>query len=84
MNAGIENINKVKFVLRNLPEWMRFTPKTITTRTYVDLFNESTVSVCYPSTIKSPDQLARSLDLLENLNKNKTAITITVSTDYTK
>ncbi len=63
MNAGIENINKVKFVLRNLPEWMRFTPKTITTRTYVDLFNESTVSVCYPSTIKSPDQLARSLTI---------------------
>ena len=61
MNAGIENINKIKFVLRNLPEWMRFTPRTITTRTYVDLFNESTVSVCYPSTIKSPDQLARSL-----------------------
>lgn len=36
VQAGIENINKVKFVLRNLPEWMRFTPKTITTRTYVD------------------------------------------------
>ena len=27
------------------------------------LFNESTVSVCYPSTIKSPDQLARSLTI---------------------
>ncbi len=48
------------------------------------LFNESTVSVCYPSTIKSPDQLARSLNLLENLNKNKTVITIAVNTDYTK
>ena len=70
MNAGIENINKVKFILRNLPEWMRFTPKTITTRTYVDLFNESTVSVCYPSTIKSPDQLARSFSMrITNINQ---------------
>ncbi len=75
MNAGIENINKVKFVLRNLPEWMRFTPKNIQTRTYVDLFNESTVSVCYPSTIKSPDQLARSLTI--PLNKRGIKIKIT-------
>ena len=63
MNSGIENINKVKFILNNLPEWLRFTPKNLVTRTYVDLFNESTISVCYPSTIKSPDQLARSLTI---------------------
>ena len=63
MTAGMENISKVRFVLDNLPEWMKFIPKNSTTKTYIQLHNESGVSVFYPSTIKTPEQLARSLKL---------------------
>lgn len=63
MGAGVENISKVKFILENLPDWMRFTPHRITTKTYIDLNNESKISVFYPSTIKSPEQLSRSLTI---------------------
>lgn len=63
MNAGMENINKVKFILENLPDWMRFTPRRITTKTYIDLTNDAKISVFYPSTIKSPEQLSRSLTI---------------------
>lgn len=63
MGAGVENIRKVKFVLENLPAWMRFIPEKSTTKTYIELTNGSTIFVYYPSTIKSPDQLARSLTI---------------------
>lgn len=68
MTAGMENIKKVRFVLENLPDWMKFIPKASVTRTYIDLINDATISVCYPSTIKSPDQLARSLKNVKLLN----------------
>lgn len=63
MGAGCENIAKVKFILENLPDWMRFTPKKITSKTFIDLTNDSKISVFYPSTIKSPEQLSRSLTI---------------------
>lgn len=63
MTAGTENISKVKFVLQNLPEWMRFIPNNCLTKTYIQLTNDSAVSVVYPSTIKTPSQLARSLTI---------------------
>ena len=45
MSAGVENINKVKFVLQNLPPWMRFIPENSVTKTYVALSNGSGCSV---------------------------------------
>lgn len=63
MSAGIENINKVKFILENLPDWLRFTPHQITTKTFINLSNGSSINVFYPSTIKSPAQLSRSLTI---------------------
>lgn len=61
--AGIENIDKLKFILTNLPDWMKFLPDKFVKKTYVELTNGSKASVFYPSTIKSPDQIARSLTI---------------------
>lgn len=61
--AGIENIDKLKFILANLPDWMKFLPDKFVKKTYVELTNGSKASVFYPSTIKSPDQIARSLTI---------------------
>lgn len=63
MGAGCENIAKVKFILENLPDWMRFVPRRVTSKTFIDLSNDSKISVFYPSTIKSPEQLSRSLTI---------------------
>jgi len=62
--AGQENIRKVRFILENLPPWLNFLPtKKAVTKTYIELSNDSRVAVIYPSTIKSPEQLSRSLTI---------------------
>jgi hypothetical protein len=62
--AGLENLQKIKFIIQQLPEWMvtkkRFKSKS-DLKTYFELFNDSRVDVFYPSTTHSPDTLARSL-----------------------
>lgn len=63
MSSAQENIAKVRFIIENLPVWMRFLPKKAITKTYLDLTNGSKISAFYPSTIKSPEQLSRSLTI---------------------
>ncbi len=61
MDAGLENINKIKFILEQLPKWMNFLPPRMAQRkTYIELMNDSKATVIYPSTIKSPSTLGRS------------------------
>lgn len=63
-NAALENIDKIRFIIRNLPSWMvtnqPFKQKS-EIQTYLNLFNDSKVEVFYPSTVHASDTLARSL-----------------------
>lgn len=62
--AGLENIDKIRFVLENIPDWMKFIPsRSQQHKTYIELLNGSKAQVIYPSTIKTPDQLGRSLTI---------------------
>lgn len=63
MTSGLENISKTKVILENLPSWMRFLPSSTKTKTFLELSNGSKVQVIFPSTIKSPSQLGRSLTI---------------------
>ncbi len=55
MSAGTESISKVRFILENLPAWMRFVPpRSVQHKTKIELINDSSVNVVYPSTIKTP------------------------------
>lgn len=47
LTAGIETIDKCKFILENLPAWMRFVPPRITTKTFIEFTNGSKISVFY-------------------------------------
>ena len=62
--AGLNNLAMIKFIISNLPEWMvgknPFKSKS-DIKTYFELFNDSKVSVVYPSTVHDPNTLARSL-----------------------
>ncbi|RLA71972.1 MAG: hypothetical protein DRG78_24475 [Epsilonproteobacteria bacterium] len=61
-DAALENLNKIKFMNRHLPTWMRSDEKYGGERkTYIELKNNSKISSFYPSTVTSPDTMARSL-----------------------
>ena len=62
--AAFLNLDKIRNVVENLPEWM--VPKKkfksdSKIKTYLTLFNNSKVEVFYPSTVHSANTLARSL-----------------------
>jgi len=62
-DAGYENIDKIKFMWENLPDWMRIPSpmRSISRKTYFELETGSRVTVMYPSTVHKPDTVARSL-----------------------
>lgn len=60
--VGYGNLNKIRFVLNNLPSWMRVPYASKSERkTYVELTNGSKIDIFYPSTVAKPETLARSL-----------------------
>ena len=64
--AAQENLNKVKFVIKNLPPWLRMTVPNASRseiKTYLELRNGSRIDTFYPSTTTSPDTLSRSLSV---------------------
>jgi hypothetical protein len=64
--AAQENLNKVKFVIKNLPAWLRMTVPNASRseiKTYLELKNGSRLDTFYPSTTTSPDTLSRSLSV---------------------
>ena len=63
-NAALKNLDRIKFIHENLPNWMRI-PQTSKSdiKTYFTLKNNSKVEVYYPSTIHDPSTLARSLTI---------------------
>ena len=64
MNAGLNNLKTIKFIISKLPAWM-VTDKPFKSKsdikTYFELFNGSKVDVFYPSTSHDSSTLARSL-----------------------
>jgi len=59
-----ENLKKIKFILRNLPPWMRIPNLSRSEiKTYLELANGSRIDTFYPSTTVSPDTLSRSLSV---------------------
>ncbi|MFW6219376.1 MAG: LAGLIDADG family homing endonuclease [bacterium] len=60
--VGFGNLAKIRFVLNNLPSWMRIpeTSKSVR-KTYIELQNGSKIDIFYPSTTSKPETLARSL-----------------------
>jgi hypothetical protein len=64
--AAQENLNKVKFVIKNLPPWLKITVPNASRseiKTYLELKNGSRLDTFYPSTTTSPDTLSRSLSV---------------------
>ncbi len=63
-NAALKNLERIKFIHDNLPDWMRV-PATSKSdiKTYFTLKNDSRVDVYYPSTVHDPSTLARSLTI---------------------
>lgn len=64
--AAQENLNKVKFVIKNLPTWLRITVPSASRseiKTYLELKNGSRLDTFYPSSTTSPDTLSRSLSV---------------------
>lgn len=64
--AAQENLNKIKFIIKNLPNWLRMTVPNASRseiKTYLELKNGSRVDTFYPSTTTSPDTLSRSLSV---------------------
>lgn len=60
--AALENLNKIKFIHSNLPEWMKSPIKgRAEKKTYFELENNSIIRTFYPATNTGPDQIARSL-----------------------
>ena len=61
--AAFENLNKIRFITENLPEWMVTSKpfKSDSVKGALDFFNNSTISASYPSTVHDPSTLARSL-----------------------
>jgi len=65
-SAAQENLNKIKFVIKNLPPWLRMTVPNASRseiKTYLELKNGSRVDTFYPSTTASPDTLSRSISV---------------------
>jgi len=63
-NAAFENLNKIKDIISNLPDWMLPKKKfksDSSIKTYLTLFNDSKIEVFYPSTVHNVNTLARSL-----------------------
>jgi len=59
-----ENLKKIKFIIKNLPPWMRVPNLSKSEiKTYLELQNGSRVDTFYPSTTTSPDTLSRSLSV---------------------
>jgi hypothetical protein len=63
-SAAYENLDKVRFIINNLPKWM-VTDKPFKTKSelksYFILFNNSRLDAFYPSTVHNSATLARSL-----------------------
>lgn len=65
-SAAQENLNKVKFVIKHLPPWLRITVPNASRseiKTYLELKNGSRLDTFYPSTTASPDTLSRSISV---------------------
>ena len=57
-----DNLKKIKFILDNLPSWMRVpTGSRAEIKEYIELQNGSRIDAFYPSTTSAPDTIARSL-----------------------
>jgi hypothetical protein len=64
--AAQGNLNTVKFVIKNLPPWLRMTVPNASRseiKTYLELKNGARLDTFYPSTTTSPDTLSRSLSV---------------------
>jgi len=62
--AAQENLKKIKFIMKNLPPWMKVPNLSKSEiKTYLELVNGSRVDTFYPSTTASPDTLSRSLSV---------------------
>ena len=60
--SGLANLNIIKFMYNNLPEWLRSPHKTKSERkSYVEFSNGSVIKTFAPSPATPPDQLARGL-----------------------
>ncbi len=65
-SAAQENLNKVKFIIKNLPPWLKMTVPNASRseiKTYLELKNGSRIDTFYPSTTASPDTLSRSISV---------------------
>jgi len=63
-DAAQENLKKIKYVIKNLPIWMKVPNQSKSDiKTYLELQNGSRIDTFYPSTTSSPDTLARSLSV---------------------
>lgn len=59
-----ENLNRIKFMLKSLPSWMRVPNRSRSDiKTYLELENGSRVDTFYPSSSTPPDNIARSLTI---------------------
>lgn len=60
--VGYGNLHKIRFVLNNLPSWMKLSETSRSVKkTYIELENGSKIDIFYPSTTSKPETLARSL-----------------------
>lgn len=61
--AGMENINRIRFMHDNLPDFLKspHKNKSAERKTFLEYDNGSLVNVFFPSSATSPDTLARSL-----------------------
>lgn len=61
--AGLENIDRIRFMHNNLPEFLKspYKHRAVERKTYIEYVNGSKCSVFYPSSATSADTLARSL-----------------------
>jgi hypothetical protein len=65
-DAAIENLDRIKFIINNLPDWLRWTceRKDKSDRlSYLVLRNGSKIKVMYPATTQHPTTIARSLTI---------------------
>ena len=62
--AALENLDRMKFIWDNLPDWMKIPRRSKSDiKTYFELINGSRVDVFYPSSTHDPSTLARSLTI---------------------
>ena len=60
--AALNNLNTIKMIHSNLPEWLRTPFKgRAEKKTYLELENEAVIRSFYPATTAGPDQIGRSL-----------------------